>query len=113
MTYKDKIAVVMEPHYMTRCVRASKERQQATDVNYVVICCNPELNGIYSWRRNDFNEIPIWLNRGKPMYCIPLDKLTKIAELDTATDWLREEIIAVQTKFCNKYRKKKMDWVLN
>lgn len=95
------VAVIMQPHYKTRCFRVSTNNQISRgEYNYIVVTSTTMWNGMYKYPSKNTAFYKIWSNKGRPCYCVPMDDCVKIKELDDITDGvLLEEIEKQQKKY--------------
>lgn len=113
MKYKD-LAIVFEPHFMTRKVRASVDNQQGKEWNFVLITCSPSNNGLYKYPASLCKDYSIWSNRGRECYEIPMRDLEMVKELgDIKRPDLIEEIKKSQKEWLKISKRKSVpEWFL-
>lgn len=106
------IAYIMEPHFNTESFRVAVKNQQNEKTNYIVVCCSPAYNGVWSWDR-ETTKVNLITNNKLPCFVVPIESCTFLKNLDEINNpMIKEQIVKVQKKYIKSYRKKKQDWCL-
>ena len=107
MSLGKNIAVIWQPHFNTNCFRVAVKKQMGDKVNYIVVCCSPEYNGVYKWNPAGKKSFEIWDNNGQKCYCVPVGECEFVQTLESIkTPELIKEIKKNQKAFIGDYRKK-------
>lgn len=103
------------------------DRQIGSPVNYIVVTCCPQYNGIWKWYLDKEKPLkeqwPIWSNKGKDIYYIPVEKcefIKPLADINPdAVPYLIDAIKAEQKEWVNGevynnnyVYKNKPDWAI-
>ena len=77
------------------------------NVNYVVVCCSPEYNGVWKWHPERKSQYSIWNNNGQRCYCVPVSECEFVQTLESIkTPEIIKEIKKNQKAFCGEKRKR-------
>lgn len=111
-TYKD-IAFIWQVHNLSSMARVGVTNQRGEVYNYVVICCMPSKNGVYSWKASNKDKYGLIMNNKKPCYCVPIEDLQFVCSLEDMPETLKKFVKKSQQEWL-KYveRDKKPDWFL-
>jgi len=109
-----RIAIIWQMHNLTNSFRVACDRQMSKNKNYIVVCCSPSYNGIYSWDASKKNEYDIWNNNGRDCYCVPLEECHFEGDLSKITNKdFYNEVRKSQLKFLKMVgREKEPKWLL-
>ena len=74
---------IYQPHFNSDCFRVTKIDQQGKPLNYVVVCCAPSYNGVYSWDAKKAEKYSSWKNGSLDCYCVPIKDCTFMKSLES------------------------------
>ena len=109
-----RIAIIWTPHFKTQCFRVACDRQMSAEKNYIVVCCSPTYNGIYSWDAKKKKDYEVWPNNGRDCYCVPIEDCHFEGDLDLITNKdFYNEVRKAQMKYLKTVkREKEPEWLL-
>ena len=111
---KNNIVLIWQPHFNTLCFRVNKKKQTSMKKNYIVVCCSPSYNGIYSWDGYKRKYYDTWVNNRVECWCVPIEHCKFEGDLSIIKNKdMIKQVIAEQEKWFKKYDKKRRpSWFL-
>lgn len=103
------LAVVWKPHYQTNKCRVAMRNQRSEKTNYVIICCDESLNGLYKWDATKKEEYTKILNKKTLCCCVPMEDLKFIKKLNEM-DERYQTLIKSEIKKYKRHEKKKLNY---
>jgi len=108
------IVILWQPHFETLSFRVSCDKQKDREQNYIIVCCSPTYNGVYSWDATKKDDYDIWINKTRPCYCVPIQDCKYLGPLEKIkSQEIRKEVLKAQKKYLKTVkRQKEPDWLL-